>query len=395
MRRGLRFGAAVAVVAGSLLACQILVGIEDDPGVERFPPRPPDAMALDAAPDVDPCPHAGPPGEPDSGASSPDTQVVLAVRRVRLGGFTDFPQAFDFDKTCSCENRDERLPNVPQTSCKQAGDPCAPGNPTDDPAGRDLGAVNAFRGASFVLGQLEQTTVNPYFELGRAGVLLRIDGYNETPNDRRVVVTVLPSRGIQEPANGGPMRSVDTACMALEPAVDGRPRWSSMLDAGPDATLDRWYTSGAGEATGSVGYVTDGQVIVNGAKTAYEIPFGGFSLRQTGSIFVAKVQRGANGRWTLRGNIVGLVSAAKLLEVLGRLPSGGGFLCEGGVGLGVSTFICDARDLLESSDDPTKPCDSVALAIGIEAEEAVIGDGALCPPADAGIDPACTLRCDK
>jgi hypothetical protein len=208
-------------------------------------------------------------------------------------------------------------------------------------------------------------------------------------------VTVLPSRGIQEPANGGPIRSVDTACMTLEPEPNGRPRWSSRLDAGSDAALDRWYTSGSGEATGSVGYVTDGQVIVNGAKTAYEIPFGGFSLRQTNSVFVAKIQRGANGLWTLRGNIVGLVSVTKLLEVLGRLPVNGGFLCEGGAGPGVASFICDARDLLESSDDPEKPCDAVALAIGVEAEQAAIGDPALCPPTDAGIDPTCALRCDK
>jgi hypothetical protein len=393
MRWGLRFGVVAAGIAGGLLACQVLVGIEDDPGVERFPPLP-EAATVDASPDVDPCSHAGPPGEPDSGASSPESKVVLAVRKVRLGGFPDLPQAFDFDKTCSCENRDQRLPNQPQTSCKQEGDPCAPGNPTDDPEGRDLGAVNAFRGASFVLGQLEQTTVNPYFELGRAGALLRIEGYNETPNDRRVVVTVLPSRGIQEPANGGPIRSVETACATLEPDPSGRPRWSSTLDAGPDAALDRWYGSGSGEATGSVGYVTDGQVIVNGAKTAYEIPFGGFSLRQTNSIFVANIRRGANGRWTLRGNIVGLVSAAKLLEVIGQLPVNGGLLCEGGAGVAVADFVCRARDLLESSDDPTKPCDAVALAIGVEAEEAAIGDGALCQ-VEAGIDQSCALRCDK
>jgi hypothetical protein len=394
MRWGLRFGVVAAGIAGGLLACQVLVGIEDDPGVDRFPPRPPDA-STDAAPDVDPCPHAGPPGEPDSGASTPESKVVLAVRKVRLGGFPDLPQAFDFDKTCSCENRDQRLPGSPQTSCKQEGDPCAPGSPTDDPEGRDLGAVNAFRGASLVLPQLEQETVNPYFELGRAGALLRIEGYNETPNDRRVVVTVLPSRGIQEPANGGPIRTVDTACQAAEAAANGLPRWSSKLDAGPDATLDRWYTAGSGEATGSVGYVTDGQVIVNGAKTAYEIPFGGFSLRQTNSIFVSRLQRGANGRWTLRGNIVGLVSVAKLLEVLGRLPSNGGFLCGTLQGKAIADFICRAQDLLESSDDPAKACDAIALAIGVEAEEAAIGDPALCPPADAGIDPTCALRCDK
>lgn len=394
MRPGLRFGAAVAVVAGSLLACQILVGIEDDPGVERFPPRPPDAT-FDASPDVDPCPHAGPPGEPDSGAPSPETTLVFAVRKVRLGGFPDLPQAFDFDKICSCENRDERLPNALRTSCKQEGDPCAPGNPTDDPFGRDLGAVNAFKGASFVLGQLEQTSVNPYFELGRAGALLRVEGYNETPNDRKVVVTVLPSRGIEKPAGSGSTRPLDSACMTADPAPDGLPRWSSTLDAGSDAALDRWYLAGSGEATGSVGYVTDGQVIVNGSKAAYEIPFGGFSIRQTNSIFVSNIKRGANGRWTIRGNIVGLVSAAKLLEVIGQLPANGGLLCEGGAGPAAAQFICRARDLLEASEDPSKPCDAIALAIGIEAEEASIGSTAACPPVDAGIDPACALRCDK
>jgi len=408
MRWGLRFGVVAAGIAGGLLACQVLVGIEDDPGVERFPPLP-EAATVDASPDVDPCPHAGPPPMPESGAASPETALVFAVRRIRLGGHEDLPTGYDFDGICSCENRDQRVPGLPATSCKQPGEACVPGRPTDDSEGRDLGGSLALSGAGSLVRLVETNDVNPRFDDGRLGILLKVEGFNESDNDRKVTVSLFPSPGIELPANGQQERDVDAACQGL-PTDGGAPVWTP--DAGPDgavrdsgvdaAVRDTWFVGGSGGgATGTEGYVTGGLLVVNGSKAAYEIPIAGRSLRQTKSIFVAKIAKGSSGRWTLRGNLVGLVSAAGLLNVVGLLPDPLAMtepkppLCANeGLARLIAPQVCSARDLLETSEDPTRACDAVAFAIGIEAEEAALGKPLQCPVPDASVPPGCVLTCD-
>jgi len=403
MRWGVRFGVVAVGIAGGLLACQVLVGIEDDPGVERFPPRPPDAT-VDAAPDVDPCPHAGPPGEPDSGAPSPERTLVFAVRSMRLGGHEDLPTGYDFDGICSCENRDQRLPGARSTSCRQPGEVCTPGKPTDDGQGRDLGGALALSGAGSLVRIVERNDINPRLDDGRIGVLLKVDGFNESPNDRKISVALFPSPGIELPANGGVARDTAAACLGL-PTDGGSPAWTpdAALDGATDGgpARDRWFVGGAGSATGTDGYVTGGLLVVNGSKAAYEIPIAGRNLRQTKSIFVAKIEKGPSGRWTLRGNLVGLVSAAGLLSVVGVLPDplGAGEpkppLCMNAqLAALITPQVCAARDLLETSEDPNRACDAVALAIGIEAEEAAIGSPLQCPVPDAAVPDGCVLTCD-
>jgi len=380
---------ALGLTAGALYACQALIGIEDDPGLARLPDAPPPA---DTGPDVDPCPHARPPPKPAGGASDPESTFHFAVRKVFLGGLPDFPNAYDFDGICSCENHDERIPGLPRTSCVQPSEACASGASTDDPEGRDLGGLIAFAAGKSYL-PIVARDINKPFEEGRLGFLVRVQGYNETANDTLVQVRVSTSIGVEARADGGP-RTGAQACADADSGI--RPSWNGAGNAG-----DRWFgPNNAGAA--SDGYVTNGTLVVNGSTTSYEIPVGAQTLRQSKSIFVASIGKSTTGRgFVLRGNLVGLVSADNLLSVIGEFPdflgNPGSRICDSAGGITVGLFkgpLCDARDLLVNSNDPKRPCDALAFVVGIEAEQVAVETQAPCAPfADAGV--ACDLRCDS
>ncbi len=379
---------AVSMTTAALYACQALIGIEDDPGLARLPDAPP---PFDAGPDADPCPHARPPPKPDGGASDPESTVQFAVRKVFLGGLRDFPTAYDFDGICSCENRDERIPGLPRTSCVQATEACAPGASTDDPEGRDLGGLNALAAARSFLPLIEPD-INKPFEQGRLGFLVRVQGYNETANDTLVQVRVSTSIGIEARADGG-SRTGAAAC--ADAATNIVPSWNG---AG-----DRWFGPNNGGAA-SEGYVTNGTLVVNGSTASYEIPVGAQVLRQSKSVFVASIFKPDGGAGLkLRGNLVGLVSANNLLSVIGEFPDFTFFqpgdkprICESDGGGALALFkspLCAARDLLENSNDPTRACDALAFVVGIEAEQVVVENLAPCGPF-AGAGAPCNLKCD-
>ncbi len=379
MRPGLRIGVVLAGAASLLMACQLLVGVKDED--ENL--RPVEAVVDASLPDSEApaCVLARPPGPPDSGEGSPANEHAFAVRTVKFEGFDDLPNAFDFDSRCSCENRD---PEKSQSACVAPANPCGE-PPSDDPEGRDLGGRNAFRAARPFTATLENNDINPRFVNGLTGFLVRLKAYNETPNDRTVEVSVSISNGIEKSSKSGAVRTRDEACGGR--AVDGgvTPAWDGK---------DVWFTSTGG--TGSIGHVRDGLLIVDGANTAYEIQLGGQSLKQTRSVFVARIERTPNGL-KLHGNLVGLVKAADLLGVVGefKVPFAGltKRICEDPTTLSLfSKPICDNLDL-SSEGDPASRCDSVAIAFGVDAFEIRTEPGTKveCPTVDSGVAP-CPVR---
>ena len=250
-------------------------------------------------------------------------------------------------------------------------------------------SLNAFGLAEGFLPIIERDLNKP-FEEGRLGFLVRVQGYNETPNDTLVQVRVSTSMGIEARADGG-SRTGAEACASPDSGV--LPSWNS-------AGGDRWFGPNNGGAA-SEGYVTNGTLVVNGSTTSYEIPVGAQTLRQSKSIFVASIGKSKTGPgFVLRGNLVGLVSANNLLSVIGEFPD---FLAkdpkpricdsDGGALSLFKTPLCSALDLLESSNDPTRPCDSVAFVVGIEAEQVAVESTAPCSLfADSGA--GCDLRCN-
>jgi hypothetical protein len=102
-------------------------------------------------------------------------------------------------------------------------------------------------------------------------------------------------------------------------------------------------------------------------------------LEQSRSVFVATLARSPSGALSFRGNLVGIVSASKLLGLVGSFqnPSVGDAaptsLCDSPLFSVASNLICGGRDLLEKGDDPNRPCDAIALALGLAGEEITLG----------------------
>lgn len=402
MRPAARLSVGFGAVASLLVACQILVGVKDeeenprpsvgvDGGAETSVPP-----GIDAA---DPCPHALPPGPPDGGASQPETRHLLVVRSIRMGGYKEpgLERAYDFDRLCTCENRDERGGNSRHTSCKAPnGDRCGTDRPADDAFGRDLGGQNAFDrddvAFNFIISGVEERDVNLKFRQGLLGFVMTLEGYNESNDDQKVNVGFSLSSGIRQNADAGAVRPVEEACAAVNDA-GVIPVW----DAGPDAALDTWYT--AGVTQGKAGWVRDGYLVVDNAGANYSLPIGSQVLRQESPIFVGKVSR-VNGHLEVKGNLVGIVSANSLLNIVGAFVDPDNptqKLCQADGGTGgtliatLKNSICTARDLLErSSPDPKIPCDAFAVAVGIDLVEVA----EVVPNPCVGIDAAaCDLKC--
>lgn len=99
--------ALVVLAAGtSLVACQLLVGMGDDPfSVSVTPPPLPlsDASSEEAAALPDLCAHRGPPPRPEGGAGGDNRRFVLAVDSYILD---DSTAGFDLDQVCTCDPLD-------------------------------------------------------------------------------------------------------------------------------------------------------------------------------------------------------------------------------------------------------------------------------------------------
>lgn len=384
MRPGLRIGVALAGAASLLMACQLLVGVKDEDENLR-PVASVEAGTVDAAAsDADPCMHAGPPPAPLTGPDKPESSHYFAVRAIRLGGYDELPKAYDFDNTCTCENRHPAA--SVHTSCRTAQEPCGT-PPNDDSEGRDLGGARAFERtvlSEAIIGPVERNDVNSRFEEGVLGILLGIDGYNETGNDTKVQVSFSLSNGIEKVNDAGPVRTEMEACNGGNDS-GVIPRWAADKS-------DVWFGPRSGFQRRD-GYVTDGRLVVSNAGLTYSLPVGGQLITLKDPIFVGRLTRTVAGSGsTLKGNLVGIVNANSLLGVIGSFiapgATDGGRLCNSGIFEGFAFPICGARDLSQDSTDKNAPCDSFSLAVGIEAYEVSVGGGTSCAPVPA-------VSCDK
>ena len=378
MNRTKRMALVAGALGALLAACQLIVGVEqeaDTPRPEKAPP------VLDAEPpDADPCPHARPPGPPSSaGENAKATTHTFAVRNVVVGGFDDLPSTFDFDNRCSCQNRDTRDPNQPATSCIQALPACTPTGNTDDERGADLGGQGFVERFKATLETFSKVELHDKFESGQRGILVRLSEYNETENDSSVTVAILPSVGIF----GRPDRAASRdagVCEQYATAAQA-PSWAG--DAG-----DTWYRENKNvPVVTTTGYVVDGKLVVDSPATAYRLPIFGQYLEESHPIFVANLSRPPGQAMNIRGNLVGITSASKVLRLFGTfqdplsLGKDAG-ICDNPTAVSVFTeAICNGRDLLELAKDPTAPCDAFALAFGMEALEITEGPSSPdCPP---------------
>jgi hypothetical protein len=373
MNRTKRMALVAGALGALLAACQLIVGVEqeaDTPRPEKAPPVP-DA----ATPDADPCPHARPPGPPAvANEATASTTHVFAIRKATFGGLAQYPQSFDFDNRCSCANRDTRDPSRPATSCIQATKECEPGRESDDNRGADLGGTALLAVGGDKVTEIVSGELNNGFERGDRGILVRLEGYNETADDSSVDVAIVPSGGIQRPAGGAADRPRAEVCSEVTSSAY-QPKWD-------ESKRDVWYREKASaQLTKTRGYVVGGKLVVENPNGSYKLPLFGQVVEESHPILVADLTKTASG-FKLTGNLVGIVSTNRLINIIGsiRNADGGAGFCQDSIFGIVTGVICRGRDLLESGNDPTRPCDAVALAIGVETQEVTEGDATFdCP----------------
>ena len=392
MRAASRLGLGGAIAASTLLACQLLVGVKDDPGAPLLPERPP---AVDGGPTPgDPCVHARPPPKPTVNDGNEELELVFAARKVAIGkrvGGNDGGQAigFDLDEVCSCENA-PRDAAAPRTLCKlpPGVDLCAPGKPTDDPFGRDLGVVQATGQLSTAFDQ--SASIDGQLERGERGLLVLVSNYNGKANDSLVRVSFALAAGPTKQGACGdasaPLPDAGDGVQRYQPCWDGNDEWPVL--EGNARTLDGW--------------VNNYELVVEDPKgsTKVYLGIGSIQVELAGPVFQATLVPPASDKpWVLDGVLAGRIDANATLATVGALVDPlekPGLICEHTIAYGIArSNLCAARDIPFRGEDPTRTCDGISAVVGVRLEGARKGPFMPAPPTPiTECDAASILRCE-
>lgn len=385
--------AFAAALAASIIACQLIVGVKDDPGVALFPERPP---GVDGGPTPgDPCAHARPPPKPEVNDGTEENELVFAARKVAVGQRIDggAPIGFDLDGVCSCANAPPDAA-TPRTLCKlpTGVNLCPADTPSDDPFGRDLGGANAFSPLR-VLNLDKSASIDGQLERGQRGLLVLVSGYNGKANDTRVGVSFLLSPGATKPGGCGdasaPLPDAGDGVQRYEPCWNGNDEWSQGPGGQGGRTLD--------------GYVTNYELVVEDpiGTTKVFAGIGSIEVEMAGPVFQATLVPPAGGKpWLLDGVLAGRIDANATLATVGALLDPIGktqFLCEqpAGIYAVARDNICRARDISFRGADPDRTCDGISASVGFLLEGAKKGPSVTPTPLPVfECDAGQVLRCD-
>jgi hypothetical protein len=295
------------------------------------------------------CQHATypPPPNLEDVASIPD--FVVAVRSIDLGDGAGDPPGFDLDNTCTC--------------FEDAGDTCSTKLSTprcDGPGGVDNAASELFQLVVDNIGDgyFGSKHYSKAAEAGEWTVLFQISGYNGTPDDPEVHVTLFVSPGLE----------------GVLANWDGMDAWPVSDDTlGPSGTLtDPLYVSDGG-------YVAGGTLVAT--LPSVEIRFSGsastITARLVGGVVTGKLVVEPTGTRIEGGLLAARWTEQDVFAALGSFRGQGGLkLCnDGGFIYGpVKSAVCSARDILTDPVQPaSSPCDALSLGIAFVADPALLG----------------------
>jgi hypothetical protein len=339
-----------------------------------------------------------PPAENDP-SNTPALTVVLAMQSIDVGVGVGLdgglmpadgglipstaPQphlGYDLDRVCTCCGA--------APSCNQ---PDGSKENCDDDVGRDNTGIKLFRslGSTAQAGNLD---VNQAMYGGLYGIVLEISDYNGQPNDQQVTVSVFASNGIALAGGAGP-RHDGTDPWTLDPRY--------LYNGGPPVGTS-CYQNSACNATYSdpFAYVSCGVLVAN--PTVVPFTFGGraafggavMNLRQpyiVGNLVQTTVMGGNLGWAITNGSVTGRWQSEDLLSNMATIPDpttdAGMFLCGNDpLYMPLKSIICGLQDIVSvaSEDNTGKSCDSISMAFGFTAAQAVLGVVAPIPPTPSG-----------
>lgn len=360
-----RHAIMLALVAATVGACQILVGIEDEIGVPR--PDAGESIAADAddTPE-DPCRkhHPPPPPSPDALPKNDSKQrLIFAIRSFSAlpGGKPNI--GYDLDGRCTGD------PNstTSDSPCKPPGD----GNVTDQDGGIDNALGKSFGSFSIVSDAEDPIAVaaNRNIERGRFTNIIALSDYNGEANDDDVGSLLVMSYGLSW-TGCNERKDSGTDDDPLEPKWDGCDAWSYAPGFITRVPEPIWEVVS--------GYVTDNQLVVRGPRMKLGLLVGELEIH--GAVLTARIERKEDGTFVLKDGIVaGRADASNVIAAVQYLEIEGEPICK----LDDSRFelarsiICKARDLPLSPGDDGKEdqaCNALSFAFGFEAELAELGE---------------------
>ncbi len=318
----------------------------------------------------------GPPAASDP--SSEDVEFVVAMRKIDLG--ENAPDIESVGPTIGYD-LDLRCTGYGDGSSCLVPSGAMPSSYKDGPGGIDNRAAKLFASAKDFSTTIGSDRYTKGAESGKWSLLVRVRGYNGTPNDSNVHVAIYPSPGIHGQA------CVDSAAV---PAWDGSDAWpieSSSLQAGkgfgsdggigpcgkgvPNFTFDspKFFDANA--------YVTDGVLVANIPQSQLVLTSGtnGTLVKLTAGFITGKIVKDGGGIISLKsGVLTGRWKATDLFAALSHVVNDAQAICTDNQIYQVLKYaVCKGRDIAASLGGPTTPCDAVSIAIGFEAGPAKLG----------------------
>ncbi len=274
-----RFAFLAMVLGFSVLACQLIIGIDRAKTEER----PPDAFEAAPPPPVipDPCAHVRPPPPPlTDDEPIVDNQLMpfyVALSEFHLVAKADGGalRGFDLDGVCTCDDR--------PAAAHDGGGSCTGPVKCDPDGGIDNGSTEVFnRFAGTVPDFDKAANINNHIALGEQDTLILISDYNGRANDKSVNVGVVVSNGIYDAGGcgtadpeGGPppypagFCGSDTWTVDPKGVIGDKPPYTATLLA--------------------PAYVTNHTLVIDNPKGYFEVPFGAVPLRLYSPIFTATI----------------------------------------------------------------------------------------------------------
>jgi hypothetical protein len=295
-----------------------------------------------------------PPSTSGEAGGAGDVSFVVALRGFDFGETSTTVAGYDLDGAC--------------TNCTCDGDTASrcllptPANlvaATDGPQGEDRGGRALFLAAAPLIPSVSSNGIQGAVENGDFTILLKVSGYNGTPDDAEVTVawfvgTTLDKQPLWDGTDAWPIRSYGV--------YDG--------DVNKPASVD------------NKAYVRD-SVLVAGPKgvdgTSREVPFQvspDFLLKISGVFVTGRIVAGPSpGKFGLEdGILAGKWSTDDVLRQLSGLVVFGERVCPG-----VESFkqiaqqVCSNADVSLFDGTPTDPCDAISIGVAFNASPAQLG----------------------
>jgi hypothetical protein len=331
--------------------------VEVGPEVEEPDTQVPDVQDEESGQDASEsgtCGSARPPEPPANSAGGGGIAFVVAVKQIDFGDAAGDPKdiGYDLDARCTCQGQG----NACLREAWASADAC------DGPQGRDNAAGALLSKLSPLLTDFGSEDWSQAATEGDWSILLRVRGYNGTPDDDQVRLDWFVPHAYW----------VDKGDDSIQPAWDGNDVWpireSSVLD--PDAGAQsleepRFYDPHA--------YVTAGMLVASFPESAFQVS-DKYLLDFVGSFITARVVE-TSGGWELQeGLLASRWKTASILGQLGRVVILGLAVCMDHPAYeGLKGQICSYADIYSGVGTPTTPCDSISAGMTFEAKPAKLG----------------------